>query len=80
MANVFVAVIPTKAGIQLFSGFRVAFHLPGMTILLPKMSNFATPPATPGWPKFGWKLTTIYNPCQDFSPIFFSQNYLEIFL
>jgi hypothetical protein len=31
-----------------FSRFRVAFHLPGMTILLPKMSNFASPPAEPG--------------------------------
>jgi hypothetical protein len=30
------------------SGFRVAFHLPGMTILLPKMSNYASPPAEPG--------------------------------
>ena len=30
------------------SGFRVAFHLPGMTILLPKMSNCASPPAEPG--------------------------------
>ncbi len=30
------------------SGFRVAFHLPGMTILLPKLSNFASPPAEPG--------------------------------
>ncbi len=30
------------------SGFRVAFHLPGMTILLPQMSNFASPPAKPG--------------------------------
>ena len=30
------------------SGFRVTFHLPGMTILLPKMSNFASPPAEPG--------------------------------
>jgi hypothetical protein len=37
-----------KAGIQFFSGFRVAFHLPGMTILLPKMSNSASPPAEPG--------------------------------
>ncbi len=34
------------------SGFRVAFYLPGMTILLPKMSNFASPPAEPGvYPK-----------------------------
>jgi hypothetical protein len=39
MVSVFVAVIPAKAGIQCLSGFRVAFHLPGMTILLPKMST-----------------------------------------
>jgi hypothetical protein len=34
-ARILVAVIPAKAGIQSFSGFRVAFHLPGMTILYP---------------------------------------------
>jgi len=30
------------------SGFRVAFHLPGMTILLPELSNYGSPPAEPG--------------------------------
>jgi hypothetical protein len=30
------------------SGFRVAFHLPGMTILLPELSNSGSPPAEPG--------------------------------
>jgi hypothetical protein len=48
MVSDFVAVIPAKAGIQCLSGFRVAFHLPGMTILLPKMSNSGSPPAKPG--------------------------------
>jgi hypothetical protein len=43
-----ILVIPAKAGIQFFSGFRVAHHLPGMTILLPKMSNFGSRPAEPG--------------------------------
>ena len=43
-----VAVIPAKAGIQFFSGFRVGFHLPGMTILLPELSNSGSPPAEPG--------------------------------
>jgi hypothetical protein len=40
LVKLVVVVIPAclsgrqaKAGIQLFSGFRVAFHLPGMTIL-----------------------------------------------
>jgi hypothetical protein len=33
LVKLVVVVIPPKAGIQLFSGFRVAFHLPGMTIL-----------------------------------------------
>jgi hypothetical protein len=33
VAKVFVLVVPAKAGIQFFSGFRVAFHLPGMTTL-----------------------------------------------
>jgi hypothetical protein len=41
-------VIPAKAGIQFSSGSRVAFHLPGMTILLPKMSNSVSSPAEPG--------------------------------
>ena len=31
--KVLTVVIPAEAGIQFFSGFRVAFHLPGMTIL-----------------------------------------------
>ena len=30
------------------SGFPVAFHLPGMTILLPELSNSGSPPAEPG--------------------------------
>jgi hypothetical protein len=30
------------------SGFRVAFHLPGMTILLPELSNSGSPPAALG--------------------------------
>jgi exodeoxyribonuclease VII large subunit len=30
------------------SGFRVAFHLPGMTIPLPELSNSGSPPAEPG--------------------------------
>jgi hypothetical protein len=33
MANFLFVVIPAKAEIQFFSGFRVAFRLPGMTIL-----------------------------------------------
>jgi hypothetical protein len=44
MVNAFVAVIPAKAGIQ--KTWIPAFA--GMTILLPKMSNFASPPAEPG--------------------------------
>jgi len=30
------------------SGFRVAFHLPGMTILFSELSNSGSPPAEPG--------------------------------
>ncbi len=41
-------VIPAKAGIQSCSGFRVAFHLPGMTTVLPKTSNSVSPPAKLG--------------------------------
>ena len=48
LSQIPILVILAKAGIQFFSGFRVAFHLPGMTILLPKMSNLASPPAEPG--------------------------------
>jgi len=47
MVNVFVSIIPANRN-PVSSGFRVAFHLPGMTILLPQMSNFASPPAEPG--------------------------------